>query len=240
MLKKNYLCDMSNTILVVEDEADIRKILGFNLRSEGYEVVEAGSAEEALNLLSDSVSLILLDIMLPGMSGLEMTRKLRQERGNATPIIFLTALGAESDILNGFSSGAGDYISKPFSFNELNARIKAILRRTAKSAPDDGIIRISDLCIDPAKGSVTVAGQKVELSRKEFDLLVLLARHPKTYFSRATIIDELWKDAPYVLDRTIDVHFARIRSKLGPRHDLIKNKTGFGYYIDPDTYEPKE
>lgn len=232
----NYICVMSHVVLVVEDETDIRKILCFNLRSEGYEVLKAGSAEEGMKLMSGQVSLILLDVMLPGMSGFEMARKLREHDGSTVPIIFMTALGDEEDILEGFSSGADDYISKPFSFNELNARIKAILRRTG-AASQDKVIQISGLRIDTEKGTVCVNGSNVELSRKEFDLLVLLARHPGTYFSRATIIDELWKDAPYVLDRTIDVHFARIRTKLGPLHNIIRNKTGFGYYIDPDTHE---
>lgn len=193
---------MSHVVLVVEDETDIRKILCFNLRSEGYEVLEAGSAEEGMKLMSGQVSLILLDVMLPGMSGFEMARKLREHDGSTVPIIFMTALGDEEDILEGFSSGADDYISKPFSFNELNARIKAILRRTG-AASQDKVIQISGLRIDTEKGTVSVNGSNVELSRKEFDLLVLLARHPGTYFSRATIIDELWKDAPYVLDRTL-------------------------------------
>ena len=144
---------MSHVVLVVEDETDIRKILCFNLRSEGYEVLEAGSAEKGMKLMSGQVSLILLDVMLPGMSGFEMARKLREHDGSTVPIIFMTALGDEEDILEGFSSGADDYISKPFSFNELNARIKAILRRTG-GASQDKVIQISGLRIDTEKGTV--------------------------------------------------------------------------------------
>lgn len=219
-------------ILIVEDEADIREILSFNLENAGYSILDAGSAEEGLKKLTPDTELILLDVMLPGMSGYQMARKLRSEMGNNVPIIFLTARTSENDILTGFSAGGDDYISKPFSVNEVLARVKAVLKRSnSQSAPND-ILEVGGLRLDSSTGKVYVDDTEIQLSRKEFDLLSILAMHPGRYFSRANLIAQLWKDSPYVLDRTVDVHIARIRSKLGSHHDLIKNKTGFGYYID--------
>ena len=226
-------------LLVIEDEADLREILSFNLEGEGYGVALAASAEEGLKLLGPEIDLILLDVMLPGMSGYEFARKIRLELHCTQPIIFLTARSTEGDLLEGFSSGGDDYVSKPFSYNELNARIKAVLRRCGEAAPVNEKIRIGHLLIDPEAGLASMDGELIKFSRKEFDLLVLLARSRGSYFSRSRIISELWKDAPYVLDRTIDVHIARIRSKLGKMHDLVRNKTGFGYYIDP-AYEDND
>ena len=218
-------------ILVIEDEADLREMICFNLETEGYSVKSAASAEDGLGLAGDSTSLILLDVMLPGMSGLEMASMLRGTMGNNTPIIFLTALGTESDLLNGFRSGGDDYITKPFSYNELFARIAAVLRRSRPENAENEVIELGRLKIYPDKGLALLDGKEIIFSRKEFDLLTLLARNRGNYLSRSAIIDILWKDAPYVIDRTIDVHIARIRAKLGPLHDLIRNKTGFGYYI---------
>ncbi len=219
-------------ILIIEDEADIREILTFNLESAGYRVLAADSAERGLKLLSSRTDLILLDVMLPGMSGFQMAHRLRQDGGNRIPIIFLTARGTENDILTGFSAGADDYIPKPFSVNEVLARVKAVLRRSGPDGAKPEVMDFGGLHIDLSSGTVELDGEALRLSRKEFDLLSLLARHPDTYFSRAALISDLWKDAPYVLDRTVDVHIARIRGKLGKYHDIIRNKTGFGYYLD--------
>ena len=219
-------------VLIVEDEADILDILSFNLENAGYKVLAASSAEEGIRLLGPDTALILLDVMLPGMSGFQMARQLRKENRNHIPIIFLTARGAENDILTGFSAGGDDYISKPFSINEVLARAKAVLRRSGGETSSPDTLDYGGLHIDLASETAVLAGEPLSLSRKEFDLLALLARHPDTYFSRAVLISSLWKDAPYVLDRTVDVHIARIRGKLGKYRDLIKNKTGFGYYVD--------
>ena len=219
-------------VLIVEDEADILDILSFNLENAGYKVLAASSAEEGIRLLGPDTALILLDVMLPGMSGFQMARQLRKENRNHIPIIFLTARGTENDILTGFSAGGDDYISKPFSINEVLARVKAVLRRSGGETSSPDTLDYGGLHIDLASETAVLAGEPLSLSRKEFDLLALLARHPDTYVSRAVLISSLWKDAPYVLDRTVDVHIARIRGKLGKYRDLIKNKTGFGYYVD--------
>jgi two-component system alkaline phosphatase synthesis response regulator PhoP len=142
----------------------------------------------------------------------------------------LTARNAENDLLTGFSAGGDDYISKPFSVNEVLARIKAVLKRTGNVSLKN--IVLGGLVIDTTNMNVTVQGVPVLFSRKEYDILLLLASNPGKTFSRADIIRELWKDAPYVLDRTVDVHITRIRSKLGPSRDLITNRAGFGYSID--------
>ena len=226
-------------ILVVEDDADIRDILAFNLENAGYKVLTAPSAEEALALLSPEIALILLDVMLPGMTGFQMARQLRKERHDRTPIIFLTARGTENDVLTGFSAGGDDYIPKPFSVNEVLARVKAVLRRSGSKGAEGEVLEFGSLRVDLNAKTVSINGGQLNLSRKEYDLLALLASHHDTYFSRASVIARLWKDSPYVLDRTVDVHIARIRSKLGRHRELIKNKSGFGYYLDSH-YEVQE
>lgn len=223
-------------ILVVEDEMDIRDILFFNLEASGYRVSWALSAEAALDMIRPETALILLDVMLPGMSGFQLAHKLREELNNHVPIIFLTARNSESDMMAGFSAGCDDYVSKPFVINELLARIKAVLRRSVQDNPVINKIDFKDLHVDLSALTATLDGEKLPLSRKEFDILATLLRTPDTYFTRASLIANIWKDSPYVLDRTVDVHIARLRSKLGRYHDLIRNRSGFGYYID-SSYE---
>ncbi len=218
--------------MIVDDEADIREILSFNLSAAGYDTVECGTAEAALIQLrkGNIPDILLLDVMLPGMSGFKLADTIRKEDECNVPIIFLTARNAENDLLTGFSAGGDDYISKPFSVNEVLARIKAVLKRTGGVTLKS--IVLGSLVIDTANKIVTVEGTQIPLSRKEYDILLLLASHPGQTFSRADLIRELWKEAPYVLDRTVDVHIARIRSKLGPCRDLITNRAGFGYSIE--------
>ena len=223
---------MDRKILIVDDEADIRDILQFNLENAGYNVETAASAEEALEVLSDGHSLILLDVMMHGMSGFQMARLLREEKNNQIPIIFLTAKDGQDDLLTGFSSGADDYIPKPFSIQEVIARVGAVLRRSAsveKPVAADSTIKVGDVTIDRERKTVTVGGQPVQFSKKEFEILNLLASEPGKIFSRDDLITELWKDAPYVLDRTVDVHIARIRAKLGPCKGYLTNRSGYGY-----------
>lgn len=222
-------------ILVVDDEKDICEILEFNLENAGYVVDTASSAEDALEKLTPEHRLILLDVMMAGMSGFRMAEVVRKERHLAIPIIFLTARSTENDMLTGFSAGGDDYISKPFSIQEVLARVKAVLRR---SSPPSGeqhtdVLEAGSLQIDPKSKMVYVSDTPVTLSKKEFELISLLAAHPGKVFSREEIIDRLWKDAPYVLDRTIDVHIARIRAKLGPMKSCITNRSGFGYSFHP-------
>ena len=220
-------------ILIVEDDADIREILSFNLENAGYLVGCASSAEEALTKISSETSLVLLDVMLPGKSGYQMAKELRAE-GNNVPIIFLTARTTENDILTGFSAGGDDYLGKPFSTGELLARVKAVLKRGAPAASETDCLTLGPLKIDRKTASVTLCGEEVELSRKEYQLLELLVSNAGTYIPRSEIIAQLWKETPYVIDRTIDVHIARIRGKLGDYRDIIKNKSGFGYCADPE------
>lgn len=220
-------------LLVVDDEADIREILNFNLSAAGYSVVEASSAEAALALVRKGLKpdLLLLDVMLPGMSGFKLANILRQEDRLDSPIIFLTARNAENDLLTGFSAGGDDYIAKPFSVNEVLARIKAVLRRSKAAAKSPENIVIEGISLDTVNKLLLVDGSAVALSRKEYDILHLLCTNIGKTFSRTEIIAELWKDAPYVLERTVDVHIAHIRSKLGPYRDLLSNRPGFGYCL---------
>lgn len=218
-------------ILIVDDEPDLREILAFNLEAAGYETYAAASAEEALEQLTPDTALILLDVMLPGMSGFRFADHLRKQLHNPVPIIFLTAKSTENDLLTGFSTGGDDFITKPFSLQEVLARIKAVLKRTAASANDSDDVRIGALQMCKSTEKATLDGASLELSRKEFDLLYTLAQNPNTYFSRSELIARLWKETPFIVERTVDVHIARIRSKLGPYRDLIQNKTGFGYFI---------
>ena len=215
-------------ILIVEDERDIREILSFNLERAGYKTVEASSAEQGLEKLNQSTSLILLDVMLPGMSGFEMASKIREE-GSHVPIIFLTARSAEEDVLSGFSSGGDDYIAKPFSRAELLARVKAVLKRTSPPMPTK--YECGPLVIDIESSTAFLDGKEVLFSRKEFDILAFLIKNQGSYYSRSDLIRQLWVDAPYVIDRTIDVHIAHIRTKLGPYKDLLVSRNGFGYSL---------
>ena len=226
---------MEKKLLVVDDEAGIREILQFNLENAGYAVDTAASAEEALEILSNQHALILLDVMMGGMSGLDMARVLRESQ-NHVPIIFLTAKTDPEDLLAGFSAGGDDYIPKPFSILEVLARVKAVLKRsvavTPSVEPDGKWIEVGAVKIDVQQKMVYVDGESVVFSKKEFEVLSFLAAHPGQIYSRENIIDELWKDAPYVLDRTVDVHIARIRSKLGIRKNYLTNRTGYGYVFN--------
>ncbi len=225
---------MEKKILVVDDEAGIREIIQFNLENAGFEVDSASSAEEALEKLGPEHCLILLDVMMSGMSGFQMAEVLRKEKNNQIPIIFLTAKTDQNDLLTGFSSGGDDYIPKPFSINEVIARVRAVLKRTERVVESkNDMIEAGAVRIDVTRKEVFVEGKPVVFSKKEFEVLTLLASHPGEIYSREDIINELWKDAPYVLDRTVDVHIARIRSKLGNCKNYIVNRTGFGYIFNP-------
>ena len=226
---------MDKKILIVDDEADIRDILQFTLENAGFGVDCASSAEEALEMLGTAHSLILLDVLMHGMSGFQMAKVLREERNDQTPIIFLTAKDTQEDLLTGFSSGADDYIPKPFSIQEVIARVSAVLRRTASQPaqkPADDLIIIGDVTIDRVRKSVSVKGVPAQFSKKEFEILSLLASQPGHIYSREDLITELWKDAPYVLDRTVDVHIARIRAKLGECKNYLTNRSGYGYIFN--------
>ena len=223
----------SKTILVVDDEPVICEILEFNLTNEGYGVDCAHSAEEALKQLSPDHSLILLDVMMGGMSGYKLSELLRQ-RKNKIPIIFLTAKDTENDMLTGFSVGGDDNISKPFSIKEVLARVKAVLKRS--EAPDEkqNNKRIFDnVLIDLELKEFIIDGKKIPLTRTEFEIILLLSENPERIFSRTEIIDKIWKETPYITERTVDVHITRLRKKLGDKASIISNRPGFGYRFNP-------
>jgi DNA-binding response OmpR family regulator len=221
---------MKKKILVVDDECDICEILSFNLENEGYKVTTASSAEEALKKLTPDHGLILLDVMMGGMSGFRLAEKLRKE-GNDVPIIFLTAKDTENDMLTGFSVGADDYISKPFSLKEVSARVKAVLKRMTEevNTTEEKILKIDDLIIDGSSKEVKIGDSTVLLTKTEFEILFMLASNPLRVYSRQQIINSVWKDSVYITERTVDVHITRLRKKLGKKASCISNRPGFGY-----------
>jgi len=222
---------MKQKILIVDDERDICEILDFNLSNEGYETLCVYSAEEALKKLTPDTSLILLDVMMGGMSGYKLAETLRREN-KQVPIIFLTAKDTENDMLTGFSVGGDDYISKPFSIKEIIARIKAVLRRQqAKEelqTPPQELI-FDDLRIDLALKELTINGEKILLTKTEFEILALLAQNPQRIFSREDFIGKIWAETPFITERTVDVHITRLRKKLGDKSSIISNRSGYGY-----------
>ncbi|MDR2579654.1 MAG: response regulator transcription factor [Fibromonadaceae bacterium] len=220
---------MKKKILVVDDDHNICEILSFNLGHEGYNVDTAFSAEEALKKLSSEHALILLDVMMGGMSGYQMAEKLRKE-GNSVPIIFLTAKDTENDMLTGFSVGADDYVPKPFSLKEISARVKAVLKRsTEEESAQKDFLNIDGLQINFQSKEVKINEEIIPLTKTEFEILSLLAMHPTRVFSRQNIINQVWKDTPYITERTVDVHITRLRKKMGPKASLISCRAGFGY-----------
>ncbi len=221
-------------ILLVDDDRNISEILEFNLKNEGFEVVSVASAEEALTMSVSDFKLILLDVMMGGMSGYKLAELLRKD--NITvPIIFLTAKDTENDMLTGFSVGGDDYISKPFSIKEVIARVKAVLKRSlTASDTETNILKLGSIMIDFELKEVTVEDQKISLTKTEFELLALLAQKPESLFSREKIIDKIWKETPYITERTVDVHIARLRKKLGKYGEAITNRSGYGYRFNTD------
>ena len=220
-------------LLIVDDEEDLREILTFNLMGEGYQVFTAPNAEEALRLPLEEYHLLILDVMMPGMNGFRLAELIRREKKLTTPIIFLTAKGTENDLLTGFNIGADDYIAKPFSIKELQARVQAVLTRFLQGGVDFGEsqIEIGALTIDLETKQVFIHGEPVELTKKELEILELLARDPSKVFSREEILDRVWREDVFVLERTIDVHITRIRKKLRGSGIQIINRSGFGYCL---------
>ena len=219
---------MNARILVVDDEEDICAILKFNLSKEGYEVVTADSAEEALTLDIASFNLLLLDVMMGGMSGFELTGKLKTDPKTAgVPVIFITARDTEDDAVEGLDLGADDYISKPFSIREVVSRVKAVLRRTA-AIPDAS----TGIFIDDEKKVVTVDGAAVALTRIEYEIFRLLFTNKGKVFPREDILSKVWPDDVIVTDRTVDVNITRLRKKIGEYGNRIVSRHGFGYLYE--------
>ena len=250
-------------ILIVDDEEDICMILSYSLQKAGYETLVAHSAEEALALLlpdspiaSSPISLILLDIMMDGMSGLDMAEKLRSDIGRShselsdasllgngiPPIIFLTALSDEDTVLQGFKLGADDYISKPFRIAEVLARVAAVLRRTeairlsgdqaTRREGDDNCIVFEGIVVNKADMSLMVDGENVKTTRKEIELLCYLLTHRGQILSRDHLLNNVWDSNGYVLERTVDVHITHLRRKLGQYGKRIITKSGYGYLFE--------
>lgn len=219
---------MNARILVVDDEEDICAILKFNLSKEGYEVVTANSAEEALTLDIASFNLLLLDVMMGGMSGFELTGKLKTDPKTAgVPVILITARDTEDDAVEGLDLGADDYISKPFSIREVVSRVKAVLRRTA-AIPDAS----TGIFIDDEKKVVTVDGAAVALTRIEYEIFKLLFTNKGKVFPREDILSKVWPDDVIVTDRTVDVNITRLRKKIGEYGNRIVSRHGFGYLYE--------
>lgn len=229
------------TILVVDDEQDLREILRFNLASSGYRIETAGSAEEAMGKLT-GVDLILLDVMMDGMSGFEMTEQLKKNPQTAAiPVIFLTAKDTERDLLHGFQLGADDYISKPFSLKEVKARVKAVLNRTAPpTVTMEKNLSYEGLVVDEKTKAVTTDGKTILLTPTELQLLTLFLTERGTVFSREELLRRVWRNDVIVTDRTVDVNITRLRKKVGRYAANIATRQGFGYYFEEKPSEKRE
>lgn len=228
-MKQNY------KILVVDDEQDLLEILKFNLETEGYSVDTATSAEEALEMHVADYDLLLLDVMMGGMSGFAMARRLKEDPHTASiPIIFLTARDTENDTVTGFNLGADDYMSKPFSIRELLVRIRAVLRRTAaeEQGCEPQTLSYQGIVVNLSKKTVSIDGEEVPFTRTEFELLRLLLEEHGRVFSRQELIERVWPKDVLVLDRTVDVNITRLRKKIGRFAKCIVTRLGFGYYFD--------
>ena len=220
------------TVLVVDDEENIRELVKYNLDQEGYRVTTVGSGEEALQCVRTNVpDLIILDLMLPGIDGLDVCRELKNDSKTAhIPVVMLTVKGEESDIVIGLELGADDYITKPFSPKILLARLKAVLRRR-KSEPigETDVLTFGDLMIHPGRYEVLVQGKPIKLTSTEFRILHLMARRPGWVFTRYQIVDAARGEDAAVTDRSVDFHITSLRRKLGPCSDYIETVWGVGY-----------
>jgi two-component system phosphate regulon response regulator PhoB len=226
---------ITHSVLLVEDETDIRQMLSFALTRAGFEIWEAETAEAAIRRLDGPMpDLVILDWMLPGMSGVDLARRLRADELTAQlPIIMLTARGEESDKLKSFDSGVDDYIVKPFSPRELVARMKALLRRSG--SPEDGILESGSIRMDLSAHQIIASGVPVKLGPTEFRLLELFLSNPDRVFNRSQLLDRVWGRSVYVEERTVDVHVLRLRQALKPAgaHSSIQTVRGVGYRYSP-------
>lgn len=218
-------------ILVVDDEETLCEAVGYNLEAAGYLVETAYSAEEALALDLPSFSLILLDIMMGDISGIQLAQILKKRKDTShIPIIFCTARDSDEDMISGLDLGADDYITKPYSIGNLMARVRSVLRRSGDAAPVQvATLRYDSLEVDTESKKCLIDGEEVKMPRKEFEILKLLISHPGRIFSREEILSAAWPDEVVVLDRVVDVNITRLRSKLGRYGRLIITKTGYGY-----------
>ncbi|MCX6137782.1 MAG: response regulator transcription factor [Ignavibacteriales bacterium] len=218
-------------ILIVDDEKDIIDLLSYNLTKEGYTVLTARNGLQALKIAKEKPDIIVLDIMMPEMTGLQVIQELKKEKSTASiPVLLLTAKGSETDEVVGLTVGADDYITKPVRISVLLARVQAALRRLEQtSAPEFETMRFDELEINLSSYMVTLAGKAIVLAKKEFELLVFLAKNRGRVLSRETILNSVWGADVHVVDRTIDVHVRKVREKLGTYADFIETVPGIGY-----------
>ncbi|MDQ3397129.1 MAG: response regulator transcription factor [Deinococcota bacterium] len=218
-------------VLVVEDEGAVRELLAFHLRQAGFGVVEAATAGEAWDALPRA-ALVVLDWMLPDESGVEWLKRLRAEpRYSGLPVLMLTARATEVDKVQGLGAGADDYLVKPFSTAELVARLKALLRRTKGAS----WLEVDDLKVDTTQGRVDLGERRLQLTRREFELVAFLAAHPGRVFSRSELLDRVWGEDFLGTERTVDQHVAQLRALLGP--ERIETVRGRGYRLQPSRHE---
>lgn len=221
--------ERTQKILIVDDEKDLCEILQFNLESEGFIIDVAHSGEEAITRPLEEYDLILLDVMMGGMSGFKAAHIIRKEKNVQVPLIFLTARGGENDMLTGFNVGGDDYIAKPFSIKEVVARIKAILKRSVKQEDHRDNLTYGALTVHVRQKEVFIEGKPVSLTRKEFEILVLLMKNRDHYVGREDILTQIWDDDVIVTERNVDVNIARLRKKIGRYGNHIRGKSGYGY-----------
>ena len=223
-------------ILIIEDEPDIQELLSFNLDNNGYKVYTASNGEKGLEVArKEHPDLILLDLMLPGIHGLDVCRIIKSDQETSgISIIMLTALGQEEDIIKGLETGADDYVTKPFSLQVLEARIKSVLRRVPENVENTKTIKIHDIQIKPRTREVKINGDVPELTFTEFQILHLLASHPGWVFTRYQIIDKIRGDNYPVTDRSVDFQIVGLRKKMGDKGNLIQTVRGVGYRFHPD------
>jgi two-component system alkaline phosphatase synthesis response regulator PhoP len=224
---------MAKRVMVVDDEPDIVELIRYNLSSEGYDVITARNGKEALEKAASIPDLIILDLMMPVMDGLETCKRLKADSRTARiPVLFLTARAGEVDEVLGLELGADDYIQKPITPRKLAARVKALFRRYEQGSAVQGeepVIKVGRLEINRTNRTVHMGAQEIFFPRKEFEILALLAGSPGKVFSREMLLDQIWGNNVVVIDRTVDVHIRKIREKLGDAADLIETLKGVGY-----------
>lgn len=248
LIYTNFAPDMAQKkILIVDDEQDLCEILLYNLTAAGYDAEAAYSGEAAWEIIADRAQctsseqakrqfdLLILDVMMPGMTGFELARKLKGEaKTSRIPIIFLTAKDTEDDMLQGFGLGADDYVTKPFSVREVVARVKAVLARSREHHIEDSVVAFEGLTLDLGKKTTMADGESVSLTKTEFELLGLLLRHKGQVFSRQQIFDAVWPEDVVVSERTVDVNITRMRKKIGRYGSHIVSRQGFGYCFESE------
>ena len=220
---------MKKKILIVDDEEDLIEMLRYHLVKNGYDVVKAYDGDTAIDILKrETVHLMILDVMMPGRDGYEVCQMIRSE-GDQTPIIFLTARTEEIDEVLGLEIGGDDFIRKPFSIKSLISRVRAVLRRYEEKESNENILSIQGIEIHLNNYDIFIDEKNINFTKKEFELITYLAKNPNKLYSRNELLNRVWSDNVYVVNRTVDVHIGRIRKKLGRYRDIIETIVGVGY-----------